>query len=101
MSKNKKKKRRSKSASSAYVRSEGSTLADEMEQERSSHRMNPVARNILLGDMVFLGICVLLDEKGIVTPVASLILTVIALGLIVVAMFIQFGGGGKKGGRTL
>ena len=95
----KKKKRRSgkssRPSSNPYVRSEGSILADE--QQQNTKKFNPTARNLLLTDLVILAVAVLGERYGILPPVVTTVITILGFILLLVAMWYQFGGGGDKG----
>ncbi len=96
MSKKKKKRRSGKARSNPYNRSEGSILADEQYQYRNEKKMNPTARNLLLTDLVVLAIALLGDRFGFISPMVSTVITIVGLVLLLVALWYQFGGGGRK-----
>ena len=87
----KKKKRHSKPAPSSRTRSEGATLADEKRQ--ASKRLKPIARNLLLLNLVFLAAVQLLYNKELISEVASGACTIIGVILLLLSLWIQFGGG--------
>lgn len=99
----KKKKRRSgrsgHTPSSPYNRSEGSVLADE--QEQNQKKLDPTARNLLLTDLVILALAGLGDRLSLLSPVVSTGITILGFILILVAMWYQFGGGGRNRGGGL
>ena len=79
-------------------------LADE--KDRAKKRMDPTARALLLGDLVFLAVVSMLDAgndgNGILSPTVSGLCTIIGIVLLVIALWIQFGpkgGGAGKGPR--
>ena len=85
---NKNKKRHANSSAAMRQRAENARIADEKDRYRK--RMNPIARNILLGDLVFLAATALLEENGIITLQVSNICAVIGALLIPVALYFQF-----------
>ena len=82
-------------------------LADE--RERGKKRMDPVARALLLVDLVFLAIVSILSPSvqgiglGVISDEISAVCTVIGVILLVIALWLQFGrkkdGGFGKGPR--
>lgn len=95
---NKNKKRHSNSSAAMRQRAENARIADEKDRYRK--RMHPVARNILLGDLVFLGLAMMLEKNGFITLQVSNICAVIGALLIPVALYFQFikkdGGGSNR-----
>ena len=89
MSKKKHKKRHSQSTMNAKRQAAEAKLADE--KDRAKNRMNPTARNILLGDMVFLAVCQLLYSNGMLSDLISGVCTIIGTLLLFLALWIQFG----------
>lgn len=87
----KKKKRRSKPAPSSRTRSEGAVLADEKQQV--GKRFKPAARNLLLLNLVFLAAVQLLYNNQLISETLSSIGTAIGVVLLLLALWIQFGGG--------
>jgi len=85
---NKNKKRHANSSAAMRQRAENARIADEKDRYRK--RMNPIARNILLGDLVFLAATALLEENGLITLQVSNICAVIGALLIPVALYFQF-----------
>ncbi len=71
-------------------------LADE--KDRAKKRMDPTARLLLYGDLVFLAIFSLLEYQGLISQLVSGLCTVIGLILLVIALWFQFGN--KKGGGS-
>ena len=98
MSQKKHKKRHSQSTINAKRQANQAKLADE--KNRMQKRMDPTARNLLLGDLVFLAICQLLYSNGIISETLSAISSIIGLILLVIALWFQFGkkSGGSSGG---
>ena len=96
MSQKKHKKRHSQSTINAKRQANQAKLADE--KDRMQKRMDPTARNLLLGDLVFLAICQLLYSNGIISETLSAISSIIGLTLLVIALWFQFGN--KRGGNS-
>ena len=103
MSKKKYKKRQHSPTVTAKRQAEQERIADEVSRNRK--RMNPVARNILLADLVILALAALLEHNGLTPPVVSGVVSIFGLVLMVIALWIQFGkkngGGGGIGGPRL
>ena len=103
MSKKKYKKRQHSATVTAKRQAEQERIADEVSRNRK--RMNPVARNILLADLVILALAAILEGNGLITPLVSGVVSIVGLILMVVALWIQFGkkngGGGGFGGPRL
>ena len=87
----------------AKRQAEQERIADE--KDRSRKRMNPVARNILLADLVILALAAILEGNGLITPLVSGMVSIFGLILMVIALWVQFGkkngGGGGVGGPRL
>ena len=87
----------------AKRQAEQERIADEVSRNRK--RMNPVARNILLADLVILALAALLEHNGLITPLISGMVSIFGLILMVIALWVQFGkkngGGGGIGGPRL
>ena len=96
MSQKKHKKRHSQSTINAKRQANQAKLADE--KDRMQKRMDPTARSLLLGDLVFLAICQLLYSNGIISETLSAISSIIGLILLVIALWFQFGN--KRGGNS-
>lgn len=93
---NKKHKKRQHSRTVDLKRQmEQEKLADE--KDRAKKRMDPTARLLLLGDLVFLAISALLESKGFISELVSLLCTVVGVILLLIALWLQFG---NKKGRT-
>ncbi|MGE4277112.1 MAG: hypothetical protein AB7E30_08040 [Lawsonibacter sp.] len=88
----KKKKRRSNSSAAERTRSQGATLADE--KDRARKRLNPTARNLMFGDLIFLAVCQLLYSNGLLSDFLSGIATLAGFFMLILALWFQFG---KKG----
>ena len=95
------KKRHSNSSAAVRQRAKAARIADDKDRYRK--RMNPVARHILFGDLVFLAATAWLEEMGILPTTYSNIFAVIGALLIPVALYFQFikKDGGPKGGPRL
>ena len=95
---NKHKKRHSNSNLEAKKRARAEEIADQ--KDRARRRMNPVARNLLLGDIVFLAGCIWLEDLGILSPELSGVSAMIGAALIPIALYFQFvkkdGGGSNR-----
>ena len=96
MSQKKHKKRHSQSTINATRQANQAKLADE--KDRMQKRMDPTARNLLLGDLVFLAICQLLYSNGMISETLSALSSIIGLILLVIALWFQFGN--KRGGNS-
>lgn len=68
-------------------------LADE--KDRARKRMDPTARLLLLGDLVFLSVSVILESKELISAFAGGMCTIIGVVLLLTALWFQFGR--KKG----
>ena len=82
------KKRHPNSTMAAKKRAEAEAIADQ--KDRARRRMNPVARNILLGDLVFLAACFWLEQLGVLSESLNHITALIGLALIPIALYFQF-----------
>lgn len=91
----KKKKRHSGPAPGG--RAKGNVLPDETRS--STKRFNPVARNLLFLDLIFLAGNMFLEEQGIISEMTSNVLALVGLGLILLALWFQFGNKGGGPGR--
>ena len=98
---NKHKKRHANSSAAARQRAEAARIADDKDRYRK--RMNPIARNILFGDLAFLAIVAMLEEGGYITLLVSNLCAVLGALLIPVALYFQFvkKDGGKTSGTRL
>lgn len=94
-------RKRKKRSSSPYSRSQGSILADEHVQSTSEKKLNPTARNLLLTDLVILALASIGERSAILSPTVSTVITILGLILLLAALWYQFGGGGRRGGKPL
>ena len=73
-------------------------IADQ--KDRARRRMNPVARNLLLGDVVFLAACIWLEKMGVLSSELNNITALIGAAIIPIALYFQFvkkdGGSAKR-----
>ena len=76
---------------------EQAKLADE--KDRAKKRMDPTARMLLYGDLVFLAICSFLEYRDLVSDLAGWLCTVVGVILLLVALWLQFGRKTGKGPR--
>ncbi len=94
------KKRRHSRAVDLKRQMDQEKLADE--KDRAKKRMNPAARALLYGDLVFLAAASILDANHLISEFVSGTLTLIGLILLIVALWLQFGrkkDGLRKGPR--
>ena len=61
------------------------------ERDRAKKRMNPVARTLLLIDLVFLAVVSLLDINEMISDVISGACTLIGVAMLLIALWLQFG----------
>lgn len=88
MSQKKYKKRKHSVTVTAKRQAEQERIADE--KDRARKRMDPTARTLLLGDLVFLAAISLLDANGMVSGPVNAISTIIGIVLLVAALWFQF-----------
>ena len=92
------KKRHSNSTMAAKKRARAEEIADQ--KDRARRRMNPVARNLLLGDIVFLAACIWLEKLGFLSPELNKVTALIGAAIIPIALYFQFvkkdGGSAKR-----
>ena len=92
------KKRHSNSTMAAKKRANAEAIADQ--KDRARRRMNPVARNLLLGDVVFLAACIWLEKMGVLSSELNNITALIGAAIIPIALYFQFvkkdGGSAKR-----
>ena len=69
------------------------------EKERSKQRLDPTARMLLYGDLVFLAIISLLDYRDLISDLAGGLCTIVGIILLLAALWFQFGNKVKKGPR--
>ena len=95
---NRKNKRRQHSRTVELKRQqEQEKLADE--KDRAKKRMDPTARALLYGDLVFLALVSLLGYKGLISESADGLCTIIGVILLLAALWFQFGNKAGKGPR--
>ena len=85
---NKHKKRHPNSTAAMRQKKEAAAIADRKDRDR--RRMNPIARNILLGDLVFLAVIGLLEQHALISRTLSGAATILGALLIPVALYFQF-----------
>lgn len=90
MSQKKYKKRHSQSSMNAKKLAVEEEIADRKDRDRK--RMDPLARNLMLGDLVFLAVSQILYEKQLVSTPISNLMTLVGAALFLLALYIQFGG---------
>ena len=93
MSQKKNKKRHSQSSMNAKKLAVEEEIADRKDRDRK--RMKPAARNLLLGDLVFLAISQILYDQKIVSVTISNLMTLVGAALFLFALYIQFGGNSR------
>jgi len=59
-------------------------------------KLNPTARNLLLCNLVFLVVCQMCYDRGLISETFSMFTSILGLVLIFVALWIQFKGGDKN-----
>ena len=67
------------------------------EKERAKNRWNPAGRALLYIDLVFLAVLSLLEANRLIDRQISGLCTVIGVIVLLAALWLLFGGGGKKG----
>ena len=82
------KKRRHSRAVDLKRQMDQEKLADE--KDRAKKRMNPAARALLYGDLVFLAAASIMDAGGVISGLVSGICTIIGLVLLILALCFQF-----------
>lgn len=92
------KKRHSQSSMNAKKLAREEEIADYKDRDRK--RLKPAARNIMLSDLVLLAATMMLENAEIITATVSSVLTLVGVGLLLIALYIQFAGG-KPSNRTL
>lgn len=66
------------------------------EKDRAKKRMDPTARLLLYGDLVFLALFAFLDSRELISELVSAAGTIVGVILLIIALWFQFG---KKGPR--
>lgn len=89
MAQKKHKKRHSQSTINAKRQATQAKIADE--KDRARKRMDPTARTLLLGDLVFLAIVSMLDQAKLLSPAVSGFCTIIGVVLLLAGLWFQFG----------
>lgn len=67
--------------------------------QKGKKRLDPTARLLLYGDLVFLAIFSILDHRELISPQVSGLGTVIGVVLLLAALWFQFGRKGQGPGR--
>ena len=88
MSKKKYKKRHSQDVINAKRQANQAKLADE--KAKAQKRMKPAARNLLLGNLVFLAAAQFLTDRGLISEAISAGCTLLGIALLILALWIQF-----------
>ena len=88
MSKKQHKKRHSQSSANAKRRAKQEEIADF--KARDKNRMKPLARNILLGDLVLLAATQMMYSANLIGETFSGALTLVGVALLMLALYIQF-----------
>ena len=100
MSRKKSQKRHQNSSVSAKQRAAQEELADR--KDRARKRMDPTARLLLLGDLVFLALFQILYSNGMLSENAYTATSLVGLAVLIAALWFQFGNHkGKHGGPRL
>jgi len=89
MSQKKRKKRHSQAVMDAKRQAGEAKLAEE--KDRARNRLDPTARTLLFGDVVFLAICQLLYQNEMMSEFVSEVTTLIGLVILLLALWFQFG----------
>lgn len=93
----KQKKRHTNSSAAAKKQARANAIADQ--KDRARRRMNPTARNLLLGDLVFLAILSMLEKYTECPLLLINIGTILGALLIPVALYFQFSPKDRKSPR--
>jgi len=94
MAQKKYKKRHHNSTVTAKKQAEAARIADE--KDRNRKRMDPTARTLLLGDLVFLALVSMLDMAGMLPAPVSAICSLIGIALMFLGVWFQFGRGKNR-----
>ncbi len=97
MSQKKRKKRHSQAVMDAKRQASEAKLAEE--KDRARNRLDPTARTLLFGDVVFLAVCQFLYQNKMMSEFVSGATTLIGLVILLLALWFQFGP--KQGNRRL
>ena len=84
MSKKRQKKRNRKSSYTAQN-------PHELQQTSQTKKMNPLARNLLLLDLVIMGASLMMQENGLITETVGNAIGVMGMVMMVVAIYLEFG----------
>ena len=93
-----KKRKKRRAPPSASERRQHALADMEDRRERKARRMNPIARNLLFGNLVFLAVTQLLYSGGYISDMLSGSATLLGICLLLLALWFQFGGKGHTGG---
>ena len=103
MSQKKRKKRHTQAVYDAKSRQKQEQLAND--RARYGKRLDPTARSLLFGNLVFLAAAGLLSKYGYISDVVTGLCTLLGIALLFLALWFQFGkkrpgnGGGLSGMR--
>ena len=86
----KSKKRHNNSSAAVRARARDSALADKQVRDRA--RMDPVARNLLFINLIFLAAGQMLYTHGMLPDWASGVVNILGIILLIAALACQFGG---------
>ncbi len=95
MAQKKYKKRHHNATVTAKRQAAQAKLADE--KARARKRMDPTARTLLLGNLVFLCAISMLDAAEAISPILSGICTLVGVALLLLALWFQFGPKSQSG----
>ncbi|MCI9556795.1 MAG: hypothetical protein HFF53_07630 [Lawsonibacter sp.] len=66
------------------------------EGRRGEKRMDPTARTLLLGDLVFLAVCQMLYQRGMLSEAVNMGSTAVGAVLLAAALYFQFWRRGRR-----
>lgn len=81
--------------SSASVQAQAAETARIDEEVRERKRLKTLARNILLIDVLMLGVCQLLLSANVINTMAVSVISILGIILMCIALWIQFGKHGR------
>ena len=84
MSKKRQKKRNHKHSYAA-------SNPNQLQQTSQTKKMNPLARNLLLLDLVIMGASLMMQENGLITESIGNVIGVLGMIMMVVAIYLEFG----------
>lgn len=84
MSKKRQKKRNRKSSYAAQN-------PNQLQQTSQTKKMNPLARNLLLLDLVIMGASLMMQENGLITETVGNAIGIMGMVMMVVAIYLEFG----------